>query len=224
VAVFAYESFPHPIRQDLVAAHRAVWEQLAEPGCWWTGAERVAIAREVRDARAHRNDPPWLREKAVAADQGLTAPAITAVRGVAVDAYRLDRDWCRGIVEQLGDGAYVELVAISVCVTAIDAFGEALGAELEPLPDPVPGEPIRERPLGMGDIGAWVEMATPWRGANVGRALSLVPIAARMFGSLAGPMYAGPDVSKLVWTDRPLSRPQVELMASRVSAVNECFY
>jgi AhpD family alkylhydroperoxidase len=27
-----------------------------------------------------------------------------------------------------------------------------------------------------------------------------------------------------VWQHRPLSRPQVELIAARTSAINECFY
>ena len=36
-------------------------------------------------------------------------------------------------------------------------------------------------------------------------------------------MYAMKDFGELVW-DRPLMRPQVELVAARVSALNECFY
>ena len=32
------------------------------------------------------------------------------------------------------------------------------------------------------------------------------------------------DFGAMVWEDRPLSRPQVELVAARVSALNECFY
>jgi hypothetical protein len=37
-------------------------------------------------------------------------------------------------------------------------------------------------------------------------------------------MYAsGDEFWNLTW-DRPLSRPQVELVAARTSALNECFY
>ncbi len=39
-----------PVRDDLVAAHRRAWERLARPGTWWSGAERVAIAADVRSA------------------------------------------------------------------------------------------------------------------------------------------------------------------------------
>ena len=42
---------PIPVRDDIPAAHRKTWERIASPGCWWTGAERVAIAAEVRAAR-----------------------------------------------------------------------------------------------------------------------------------------------------------------------------
>ncbi len=219
---FEYASFPHPVREDLVAAHGTAWSRLAEPGCWWTGEQRVAIAREVRAARAARSDPPWLRKAPTGRD--LPRAAIDAARRVAADAHPLDRDACRALIDALGDAPYVELVGVVVCVTAIDAFAEALGVELEPLPEPVAGEPSRERPENVGDAGAYVPMATPWPGPNVGRALSLVPPAAQTFFSLVGPMYSGREFANLVWANRPLSRPQVELIAARVSAVSECFY
>jgi hypothetical protein len=38
------------IREDLPAAHRRVWGRLARAGGWWTGAERIEIAAEVRQA------------------------------------------------------------------------------------------------------------------------------------------------------------------------------
>src|SRR5262245_52531665 len=40
-----------PVRDDFAAAHTRFWKRLASPGAWWTGAERVAIAAEVRQAR-----------------------------------------------------------------------------------------------------------------------------------------------------------------------------
>ena len=48
----SYQTAPVPVREDIVEAHAQLWRQLAEPGTWWTGAERVAIAAEVRQARA----------------------------------------------------------------------------------------------------------------------------------------------------------------------------
>ena len=46
-----YAQVALPVREDLVAAQRRAWERLARPGCWWSGAERVAIASEVRASR-----------------------------------------------------------------------------------------------------------------------------------------------------------------------------
>ena len=65
----------------------------------------------------------------------------------------------------------------------------------------------------------------PWQGPNVARALSLVPSQNTMFFRLAMAMYGGPqNFFELVWDGGPLTRPQVELLAARVSSVNECFY
>ncbi len=221
---FMYADVPHPVRDDLRAAQRGVWTWIAQPGSWWTGAQRVAIGRVVRAARAERSEPPWLRRAASHEEIDLVPTAVAAARRVVLEPHRLDRAWCTQVTDELGEASYVELVAVVACVTAIDAFAEALGVALEPLPPAVGGEPSRERPSGVGEDGAWVRMTVPWQGANVGRALSLVPPAALTFGSLIVAMYAGRDFLKLVWEDRPLSRPQVELVAARVSAVNECFY
>ncbi|MGI9432359.1 MAG: alkylhydroperoxidase-related (seleno)protein [Myxococcota bacterium] len=220
---FSYTGFDHPVREDLRAAHTATWRHLANPGAWWTGAERVAIAEEVRLARSRRDDPPWLRSDWPAHTGPLPSAAVAAARRIAVDAHGLDRAWCETTSAELGDATYVELVSVVVCTTAIDAFAEALGAPHEPLPAPLPGEPTRERPDHMGDGGAWVPVTVPFQGPNVARALSLAPGGQMAFLHLVGAMYAVSDFTQLVW-DRPLSRPQVELVAARVSAVNECFY
>jgi hypothetical protein len=223
---FAYRAFPHPIRDDISAGHRTVWAALAAPGVWWTAAERVAIAREVRTARDRRADPPWLRPSpdAARANDVLSAAAVEAVHRIAIDAHRLDREWTHKMLEVLGDAPYVELAAVVAWISAIDTFADALGVEHEPLPEPTAGEPSRARPDGVGPDGAWVPMSVPWQGPNVARALSLVPPAQAVFFALVGPMYALGDFAKLVWQDRPLTRPQVELVAARVSSVNECFY
>ena len=221
---FSYQGFPHPVRENLRGVHGEVWERVAGPGSWWTGSQRVAVAEEVRAARAARSEPPWLRDDSVAADGLLPEAAARVVRRVAIDAPRLDRAWCEEQVAELTDAAYVELVSVAACVTAVDAFGEALGAELEPLPTPRAGDPDRERPDGMSDAGAWVPMTVPFQGPNVGRALSLAPADHGLFMRLVASMYAFADFAELVWSQRPLTRPQVELLAARVSAVNECFY
>jgi hypothetical protein len=153
----------------------------------------------------------------------LPAAVLDVVRRVAIDAHRLERGWCEERVRDLGDAAYAELVAVVACVTMVDTFAESVGAALEPLPDPMPGEPTRVRPDGLADMGAWIDLKKDFPGPNVGRALSLAPDDNLAFMGLVGGMYAIAEFFEMVW-ERPLSRPQVELVASRVAAVNECFY
>jgi alkylhydroperoxidase family enzyme len=221
---FAYSDASRPIRETLPHVHRAVWARIASSGAWWTGEQRVAMAALVRASRKLRGEPPWLRSAPVVEDGPLPRAAAEAVRRIAIDAHQLDGKWCERVVAEFGDAAYVELVAVVVCVSAIEAFAEALGVEPEPLPEVQPGQVTRRRPDTVADAGAWVPMTVPWRGPNVARALSLVPDDHAIFMALVGTMYASGDFVKLVWDDRPLTRAQIELVAARVSAVNECFY
>ena len=46
----AYQSAPVAVREDLIEAHRRAWRRIAEPGTWWSGEQRVAIAAETRNA------------------------------------------------------------------------------------------------------------------------------------------------------------------------------
>jgi hypothetical protein len=221
---FDYGTVPHPIRAGIVAAQRAAWQRIAGPGAAWSGEQRLAIARCVRHERARRTEPPWLRGGGGAIEPSLPPAAIETASAIAVDAHRIDRAWARDRIDALGDVGYVELTGVAVSVVAVDAFAEALGAPHEPLPQARPGEPDGSRPDALDDIGAYVPMAVPFAGPNVGRALSLAPGEQAMFMGLVGAMYSLRDFVEMVWKDRPLSRPQVELVAARVSAINECFY
>ena len=223
---FDYSADGFAVRDDVTSIHRVSWEKIARAGSHWTGPQRVEIARQARAARAARNDPPWSRDALPGADGRLPEAAIEAARTIGADAHRIDRAWAESMIEALGDAAYVELGSIVVTVSALDAFGEALGRGHEPLPDAIEdGTPDGARLDAATDIGAYIPMADPFPGPNVGRALSLVPEANTLFFSNVMAMYGGPSGSffDLKW-DGPLSRPQAELLAARVSALNECFY
>ena len=82
----------------------------------------------------------------------------------------------------------------------------------------------RVRPEGMGDVGAFVSQALDKRLANVSRAASLVPDTAALWQEVVSQHYSrGAEFAEAVW-DRPLSRPQVEVVAATVSQLNQCFY
>ena len=235
-----------PVRPDLVEAYRATWEHIAKPGTWLTGALRVAVADETRCARACglcADRKAALSPFAVQGehDMGLgaetLAPALVdAVHRVTTDAARLGESWYRGLLEEgTTDDEYVEALGVAVCVISIDRFHEALGRPLEPLPEPVPGEPSRERPTSLVEGEAWVpiqdsksvskllELPAPVA-PYVLRALSLVPAEVMAWQRLSGAQYLGPDAMLRFDSPRAITRSQIELVAGRVSALNECFY
>lgn len=223
---FADRRFPVPVRGDMATALRRSWADIGRPGTWWTGPERVAIAALARAERIQRNEPPWSRDRGEPRTP-LPEKAVEAARKIGADPAHLDREWANGVIAEIGDAPYVELASVVVTTAAADAFCEAMGIDHEPLPEPEAGEPARERPDGMGDIGAWVPVQViDWKRANVARAMSLVPEGVRTFFRMVAAMYSGTatDFEKMVWDHRPLSRPQVELLAARVSALNQCFY
>jgi hypothetical protein len=219
---FSYAASTVTVAPPIADSHREAWEQLAGPGTWWTAEERLAIAERARTRFAQRGTPPWLRPEPEAG-AGLGDEACGIVDTLATDAGAIDRDWAEGAIAAMGDGPYVEAVAVVATVVMVDVFAEAVGVEPTPLPRPRPGQPTRERPDGLGDIGAYVSAIDPFPAANVARALSLVPAANRLFRTVSVPAYSAPGFADLEW-DTPLSRPQVELVASRVAAMNECFY
>jgi hypothetical protein len=152
----------------------------------------------------------------------------------------LSRAWHDEILAGgLGDAAYVELVAITAETAGADFFARALGTDPLPLPDPLPGEPSRRRPAAAKPNGAWVatiagtdaagDEADLYAGLaivpNIASALSLVPDEVRMLRRLSEAHYMGiehvPDPTFRCGT---LDRPQMELIAARVSALNQCFY
>lgn len=223
MASFEYAGFT--VRDEVKQLHRASWKTIARAGSHWEGAERVEIARQARAARAARGDPPWLRKNLADADGRLGEEAIDAARTIAADAHKIDAAWASRKIGALGDAAYVELGSVVVTVTAIDALGEALGTGHAPLPEAQPGKPDGARLDGVADAGAFVPMMDPFVGPNVARALSLVPEANRLFMQNVMAMYSGRGGGffDMVW-EGPLARPQAELLAARVSALNECFY
>jgi hypothetical protein len=105
----------------------------------------------------------------------------------------------------------------------IDIFAEAVGVATTPLPEPQPELPSEQRPDGIGDIGAYVQALNPFPGANVGRALSLVPEANKLFRCVSVPAYSAPGFATLRW-ETPLTRPQFEFIAAWAAAMNVCFY
>ncbi len=143
---------------------------------------------------------------------------------VAVETSSIDRATVELIAGRIGDAAYAELSAIVAQIAAIDQVCHALGSSLLEFPSPGPGQPSRVRPDDMGDAGGHIQMTEPYSGPNVARSLSLAAEDHGRWRGLVLSMYSRDGFLDMVWTDRALTRPQVELVAARTSALNECFY
>jgi len=246
---FGYSNSPWAVRDDLVEAYQYTWRKIAQPGTWLTGSERVQIAHEVRQAK----DCALCRTRKAAlspfADKGAHYGDHGALSAAQVDvAHRLTTDASRLTGRYLGDVAadgvsvemYVEILSVVVALIAIDAFHTALGFELEPLPAPDAGEPTCYRPAAAVRTDAWVPMVPleqvaeteadmysgMGRSANVITAMSVVPDAVRLLRTQSAAMYLEvTDVANPATNGgRALGRPQIELIAGRVSALNDCFY
>ena len=241
---FRYDATPDPIRPDLAEAHRRAWAHVAGPGTWLTGAERVAVAEETRRARdcalcRERKEAlsPFAVEGEHDAAGVLPAPLVDEIHRVTTDAARLSETWYRSLLDEgLTAERYVEALGVAVIVISVDRFHHAMGLPPEPLPSPLPGEPTRVRPEGVVEGEAWVPMQASKRvAAEMGlpaaapapfviRALSLVPAEMHAWGDLSEAQYLGREDMRRFEKLRAIDRSQIELVAGRVSALNECFY
>ena len=234
------------IRTSLANAIEDAWGRLAQPGTWWSGAERLAIAAETRAAahcRLCEQCKEALSPYAVSgkhdAVTGLPPEAVEAIHRIRTDASRITERWVRSITGgSLGEERYVEIVAVVSLVTALDTFDHVLGRPKAPLPAAEPGSPSRHRPKGARRNLAWVttlapEMVSdedpnpyPLHGdKNIHRAVSLVPREVFNFFDLDVELYLKDhEIRDFANEYRAITHPQIELIAARASALNRCFY
>jgi len=219
------DDIAEPLPAGVNEAVDAAWAHLGRAGRWWTGPQRLAMARIARDTEPVPDGlPPSLsfRESESGPE---TEPLVAALaERVAVAPATLTRDLVRSVTDRIGDAAYAELCAVIAQVVAVDHLRRSLGYGPVPLPDAEEGDPTRERPDGMADVGGHIEMRAIPFGPNVARSLSLGAEDCDRWLGLVITMYAGAGFQEMVWSDHPLGRPQVELLAARTSALNECFY
>ena len=243
----ARDSSANPIRDDLAAAHARAWGRIAHPGTWWDGAERLAIAAETRHAaacRTCRRSKEELSPLGVAGAHdslgALPEPVIEVVHRVRTDPGRLSQRWYRGVIANgLSEEQYVETVSVIAHIVAIDTMMRGLGRDPVPLPWPLPGMPSRYQPRGAKPGPAWVPWIEPEDvqegelahypadrpAANIAKALSLVPDEAQGFFDLVSHQYLpGPAMRDFNREYRAISHAQIELLAARVSALNQCLY
>ena len=225
------------VRDDLRETHEFLLNHLSRPGSWWSGAQRIGIASEARNAtscrlcdeRKNALSPEHVQGKHDSITD-LTDNVVEVIHRIRTDPARVSRDWFE---QRLADGLskeqYVEVVGVVTLGTGIEMFCRSLGIPAFPLPAPQTGEPTGYRPANASAGEAWVPMiaADDATGPeadlygdvpdppNIMRALSLVPDEARALQHSSDAHYvpvasiADPSVR------RDLDRMQMELIASR---------
>jgi hypothetical protein len=243
----SFDGLGLPVRDDIRASERRAWRRLAAPGTWWNGAERLAIAAEARHAAGCplcRTRKAALSPRQPAGEHAslgaLPAAAVEAIHAIRTDPGRLTRDWFEGVLAAgLTEERYVELVGVVVTTVVVDTFHRGLGLPVPALPEvATTGAPRCHRPAGARHQHHWVSTLSPGdarpedpnpyegnRAANIHRALSLVPEEVIGFFDLVGAHYlSGQQMMDLGNEPRAIDRAQIELLAARVSALNQCVY
>ncbi|MBC8241196.1 MAG: hypothetical protein H8E30_12080 [Alphaproteobacteria bacterium] len=243
-----YQDLPWPVRDEVTEAQRRTWDRLGRAGTWLTGAERISIVRETRNAPACKLCQARKEALSPHAVQGshdhtgqLSDLEVEQIHRISTDPGRLSRSWYQGLCAGgMVEERYVETVGVIANVVAIDTFTKGLGMDPWPLPAAHPGAPSRHRPLAAKRALAWVATLPPedavgtpdedlYAGrptaAHIYQAMSLVPAEVKGFFDLVVNQYLPPNAMRDFDNEyRAINHAQIELVAGRVSALNQCVY
>ena len=188
------------------------WGHFARPGPTLTGGERIELLAAVR-----AGDAPLVPDGAwFDAELGAFAQSVYA------RPRDLHGDMVGSVGETHGYPRTVEVIALTSMLASIDGTHRALGAELETLPAPVPGEPTGTIAEGLKHRRTHV----PVPPGSIPFVLDLVPDEGAAFQAMFGASYmTGREMENPAFRRVPgLDRAQMELVSSRTSIHNECFY
>ena len=246
MAADLYPDANAPIRPDILAEQERAFAHIATPGAWFSGAERVAIAAEMRLARdcplcQARKDA--ISPNAVSGDHThgglLSDTLVEVIHRITTDPARLSKSWYEGVLAAgLTDAAYVEAVSVVIHTISLDTFARGMGLAPRSLPKAQDGAASGYRPGSARHNGAYVPVIPPGEesaaeadiyngmmGANVQQALTLVPDEQRSWFKLVGAQYlTQPQMRDFSQEPRAITHAQIEFLAGRISALNQCLY
>jgi hypothetical protein len=236
-----YGESTYPVSEALAGLHDRQFEHIVSPGTWYTGAQRRAIAATARSAAFEAGLLEPASDPAEATNVDLPDIARRVAATIATSVVDLNEAFYENAAaEGLRDVEYVEITGVVARLVDLDVFARGIGVAPRPLPPVRTGAPSRTRPDTAVVEHAWVATIPNGReGGAVGeslyhghpmpyivRALSLVPDELRAHVELEIAHYTRLD--KLFDYEyqhhNGLSRPQAEVVAGRVSALNDCFY
>jgi hypothetical protein len=237
---------PPPLRSSLQTAINIARSRIGATGTWLTGAMRVAIAAETRQAKLCllcQARKKALSPMTVHGDHDhlgeLSATMVDVVHRLVTDSGRLSEKWVQEkIAEGLAEEEYVEIIGVVATQVGLDTLNHALGAGPDILHEAQVGEPDRRRPSGARKDLAWVstlsaetiedddpQIFAMHGKVNIHRAISLVPQEAINFFDLDVELYLKDhEIRDFDHEFRAISHAQIELIAGRTSALNACYY
>ena len=250
MSTLTFDATPLPIRDDIAAALPQVWARIGLPGTWLTAQERVAVAAESRNARfcalcAERAEA--LSPYAVHGEHNslgeLPDDKVELIHRMMTDPGRIAGHWYESLTEGgLPETEYVEIVGLVACTVGVDTFCRGIGIAPPPLPEPQDGDSSREAvgeaylnrnlafaptldPFVDGPLQKEFFPGGPPSAAHIRRALSSVPDSQRQFWQMATVLYMnGMQMRDFSTEYRAITHAQIELVAGRVSAINQCVY
>ena len=209
--MFMFSGSPVPVREDLKDAYRTIWDHMSRPGPVFDADHRIRMLQTARSG---------IDANATATDDASALEFLAAT--LYEDPGSVDRSTVAASIAEMGEPGTVETIFLVSMLAAVDGTHRALGAELEPLPQPLNGVRTRQIALGMERRRSHVSM--PRNSITV--ALDLLPAEGAAYAAMCGPQYMtfAEMVDPTFERSPGLNRAQLETVASRTSLLNECFY
>lgn len=236
-----YGDSQYPVRADLDAIHESQLSKMAAPGTWGNGVQRLAVVAEARRAGIEAGLLEEPADGGAASDVELPDVACRVIGLLATSPKDFQKDdYDQAIADGLSPEEYVELVGLVSRGNDLDVFARGIGVPLRPLPAPQAGEPTRDRPDAAVQEEAWPptipnppdggQLADKLYGGHpkpyIVRGLSLVPEEMLAHVEMEEVQYLPLKniLEPQYQHHEGFTRSQVEIVAGRVSALNECFY
>ena len=235
-----YANSTYPVRSDLEAIHASQIAALGKPGTWGDGSQRLAIVQEARAARVAAGVQEASEEPQII-NADLPDAARRVARELALEPRIFEQThYEQALADGLIDASYVEIVGLVSRIVNFDVMARGLGIDMVNLPEAQSGKATGRRPAEAVEEGAWAPtIPNGSAGGATGkaiygnimqpfiiRALSLVPEEALAHIEIGEMQYL--PIARFMdfgyAHHEGFSRSQVETVAARVSAINECFY
>lgn len=237
-----YSDTNFPVPASVEALHEDELLSFARAGTWGTAKQRTAVAAAARKARVDAGVQESVGDEAPAEFSELPESVLRLAREVALGGIGIDLKFCQQVqADGLSEGAYVEVVGLVARLSHLDVFARGIGVPSRMLTEPVEDKaPSMQRPSVAKNEGFFtasipsapeggdlaIEIFGSEPAPNIVRSLSLVPDEARRLNKVINEEYFSAEtIFNLTHSSlKAISRPQMELVAAKISALNQCFY